>query len=175
MSIEETFWSKVEKSESGCWLWAGTMASNGYGRFQLDRKSRWAHRVAYQFAVSPIPEGLCVLHRCDNPPCVNPEHLFLGTQQDNLADMVAKGRNQKGDRHSSRLHPERLCRGERHGQAKLTEASVLTIRAAYRAGGRVGQLARQFGVARQTITDILRNRRWTHLPSAEIIDHTEAI
>lgn len=94
----DRFWKWVQKGD-GCWLWTGRISPTGYGLFDWYRSvrshPRLAHRMMYTLSVGPIPEGLCVLHRCDNPPCVNPAHLFIGTQQDNMADKVAKGRHRK--------------------------------------------------------------------------------
>ncbi len=90
--LAERFWSKVVRGE-GCWIWAASVDDHGYGRFGIGRlRIEPAHRVAWMVANGPIPDGLSVLHRCDNPPCVRPDHLFLGTQRDNMRDMIAKGR-----------------------------------------------------------------------------------
>lgn len=92
-SVEEQFWANVEKTED-CWLWkASTFADSGYGQMRVGKKMRRAHRVGYEIQAGPIPEGLAVLHRCDEPRCVRGSHLFLGTHKENMADMVAKGRS----------------------------------------------------------------------------------
>ena len=131
-SDKERFWSKVNKNASGCWLWIGSMADSGYGAFSFARKTHGAHRASWMLHFGSIPYGLCVLHNCpdgDNPLCVNPGHLWLGTHQDNSDDMIAKGRSScseahsaiilrvvaRGDRNGSRTHPESLARGNRHG------------------------------------------------------------
>lgn len=92
-SIDMRFWRKVQKSD-GCWWWISVRNEDGYGQFRNDELGRMegAHRFSWRLTHGDIPHGMCVLHHCDNPPCVNPDHLFLGTQQDNIADMHAKGR-----------------------------------------------------------------------------------
>jgi hypothetical protein len=91
-SVADRFWSKVDKSDT-CWIWRGATANKGYGSFRHKDKSRGAHAVAYELTYGPIPKGMCVMHSCDNPPCVNPAHLSLGTKADNTADMMKKGRH----------------------------------------------------------------------------------
>jgi len=93
-SAEDRFWAKVNKNGE-CWIWTGAKLPKGYGHFYSGEKTVLASRWSYEYAYGLIPEGLMVLHRCDNPPCVNPEHLFLGTMQDNIDDMIAKGRQRK--------------------------------------------------------------------------------
>ncbi len=160
-TAEDRFWSFVDRRDDGCWQWLGGTCK-GYGTFTVKSlgKSFRAHRFAYALAHGAIPDGLHVLHRCDNPPCVNPEHLFLGTHLENVADMVAKGRGAKGDRSGARLHPERCPRGERSGMAKLTAAQVDEIRATPRRRGGQHQLALRFGVSDATISMILNGKVW---------------
>ena len=95
-AIEQRFYNRVEPmmDDVGCWLWVGRRDSYGYGK--LGKKQTASHRLSWTIHFGPIPSGLCVLHRCDNPPCVNPAHLFLGTQLDNIRDMNAKGRGKAG-------------------------------------------------------------------------------
>lgn len=93
-----TFWSRVVKTEK-CWLWVGGCSENGYGAFYWQGKQTGAHRVSYELTHGSIASELLVLHKCDNPPCVNPDHLFLGTHQDNMTDKVLKGRHPKGPTH----------------------------------------------------------------------------
>src|ERR1039457_5628606 len=108
----ERFWEKVQKSES-CWLWTASTFWDGYGQIGLDGKKMRAHRLSYEINIGEIPEGLLVCHSCDNPRCVRPEHLFLGSQADNAQDMILK---------------ERSCRGTKNSQAKLSKEDVVKIR-----------------------------------------------
>lgn len=152
--LAERFFEKVERVPfSGCWLWTASTTQRGYGCFALRRtKQEGAHRVSYRMHKGPIPDGLMVLHRCDVPPCVNPDHLFLGTCRDNAADMIAKGRQIKAQ-----------LKGSQCPNAKLTENAVIEIRERHRLGESDEWLASEFGV-RQSIINKVRNRRvWTHV------------
>jgi hypothetical protein len=151
------FWSKVSRpAATACWLWQGHRV-HGYGQCVL-AGVRWrAHRAAWTLANGPIPPGLCVLHRCDVRHCVNPAHLFLGTVADNNADMVAKGRQAQGDKHGSRLYPERYARGERHGRSKLTAKQVCAIREAL---GSQRSIAARFGISQRQVGRIRRGTTW---------------
>lgn len=154
-----------------CWPWQGPRFRAGYGR---SGHHGYAHRAAYENAHGPIPPGMVVRHRCDNPPCCNPAHLVLGTHAENMADMVARGRQCKGarkaaimrkvaargNRHGFRRHPEACARGERSGHAKLTETDVRAIR---RATGTQSEIARRYGVSQTTVSEILRRQIWKHL------------
>jgi hypothetical protein len=165
--ITARFWSRVKKS-SGCWLWQGSRTEDGYGRlWGVDREAR-AHRLSYELHVGEIPAGLRVLHRCDTPACVRPDHLFLGTDADNIADMHAKGRAnlpaRSGPRHWMRLHPERIARGSTMGRSNITEAMVSELRARHAAGGVTQRaLAAQFGIGPKNLSLILKRKTWTHV------------
>lgn len=162
---EIRFWKYVQKTE-GCWLWTASKRVHGYGQFGKSHGDIvLAHRFSWELHRGPIPSGLFVLHACDNRPCVNPDHLWLGTAADNAADMARKGRSTKGDRNPSRLYPERRARGEHHGRSKLTTEQVQEIRRVYAATD-VSQaaLARRFSVCQQTVHLIIRRKKWTHLP-----------
>lgn len=148
---EERFWSAVEKSDD-CWTWKRALnhVRGGYGCFNAGgRKMIGAHRFSWTLHYGPIPEGLFVLHRCDNPPCVRPDHLFLGTHAENMADMEAKGRRPVG---------------ERAYQAKLTDADVVAIRNAADAGERHADIAKRYGTGRSHISQIAGGTTWTHIP-----------
>ena len=156
----ERFWEKVQKTE-GCWEWIGYRTPYGYGSFGAGGRQRgavFAHRFAYELINGPVPNGLCVLHRCDNPPCVRPDHLFLGTKKDNTQDMMEK------KRHGVYTHPEHIRRGERHHRCRLTEGKVRGIRLRVTAGESRETLALEHGVSRATIDDIVNRRTWRHLP-----------
>jgi len=155
----------------GCWLWLGAGSGEmGYGMFSMYGKRLKAHRVSYEFHVGQIPEGMLVCHTCDNPKCVRPDHLWLGTNADNMRDMVEKGRADRtkkaGDRSWSRNHPELVARGERQGRHKLTEVEVVEIRRRAVAGERRSgvRMAREYGVCQSTINYVISGHHWRHLP-----------
>jgi len=150
----ERFWSKVDQSENedACWNWTAKSHS-GYGQFHVGgHKGRkvQAHRFSYELSYGSIPDGLFVLHKCDNRACVNPKHLFLGTQLDNMRDMTNKGR-----------HGDSARRGEQNGNHKLTNGKVLYIRERFAMGDITKtELARQMGVHRKVIWDIINGKLW---------------
>lgn len=177
--LAERFWEKVDKNGpiplhvpdlGPCWVWTRG-SRGGYGAFTIDSKIRRqpAHRVAWQITIGPVPDGLFVCHRCDNRPCVRPSHLFLGTTQDNNADMVAKKRNgwraKYGDKNGAKLHPERIVRGDTHPSSKLTAEAVREIRRLYSDGGvSQGVLAHRFGVTQSAIGRAIQRKTWHHIP-----------
>lgn len=155
------FFARVKRGE-GCWEWTGFKASNGYGRMNVPRiggtgrVSEGAHRVSWVLANGPIPDGAKILHSCDNPGCVRPDHLRPGTDADNARDRDERGRH-------ARLS------GEKHGGAKLTEAAVAAIKSQYVPGSReFGQygLARRYGVGQQQISRIIRGQQWSKSDAA---------
>lgn len=181
--LPERFWEKVAKTTGdGCWLWtSSTRGKAPYGTIWTTDGVRSAHRVSWELANGrTVPARRHVLHKCDVPLCVRPDHLFDGTARDNMRDMRRKGRNNdprgerhgsrthpdrlaRGDRHSSRTHPERTARGERHGCAKLTAGDVETIRVAHAVYGTTGAaMARAWGMDRETFRKILNGRLWKH-------------
>ena len=152
--LEERFWEKVDKAgPDDCWLWNAGRTVFGYGAIGSKGRGKilLAHRVSWELANGPIPDGLHCLHRCDNPPCVNPAHIFLGTQTDNNADMRAKGRAGHGD-----------VKGSAVRTSKLTEDEVIRIRALSPALS-FKTLGAMFGVTPQNISHIVNRRWWRHI------------
>lgn len=179
LPTEERFWARVNKNgpvpvhrpELGpCWAWTGA-ASHGYGMLLVGDRMCRAHRLSWAIEHGVLPGDMCVCHRCDNPLCVRPDHLFLGTRADNAADMVSKGRwNAKGtrrfmygDQAPSRRHPETVARGERAALAKLTEENVRDVFKFRQQGETHRSIASRFGVSSGTIGFILRRETWGHL------------
>lgn len=157
----ERFWRSVRKSE-GCWEWLGELDKQGYGRFWACNRRCLAHRYSYA-ANNGDPAGLLVLHRCDNPKCVRPEHLFLGTQKDNIQDCVRKGRKPRGDSSWQRRLPERVSRGEQAGNSRLKESEVLTIWSMARSGMTLLEVSEIFQIDFSTVSQIKRGKTWKHI------------
>lgn len=141
------FWVKVDKNgPSGCWLWTAHRNSLGYGKFSTkDKFGLLAHRVSWELINGPIAHGMCVLHKCDNPPCVNPAHLWLGTRGDNTADMISKGR---------------LAVGRARKDAKLTDEIVDAIR---KSSEPTRRLMEKYGASRAVISNARHGRSWKHV------------
>lgn len=146
------FWAKVQVTPT-CWLWKASINSKGYGKFGWHRQVLIAPRVSWVIHRGPIPDGLCVLHNCpggDNPACVNPDHLWLGTKGENAIDRDIKGR---------------LPKGSAHRNSRLTEGDVMAIRQAYATSGTSSnELAQRFGTTKGNILGIIRGVYWRHLP-----------
>jgi len=136
--------------ECGCWIWTGAYGSTGYGSFWLDGKNIGAHRASWILHGMEVSAGDVLCHRCDTPGCINPAHLSVGSQRDNILDMHAKGRQ-----HSNA--------GSRHGLHKVTEADVRLIRSRGRAGESSHSIARDFPIAASTIRGILSGKEWRHV------------
>lgn len=149
-SAESRFWQKVSFGD-GCWEWQASLSTHGYGQFNIGVKLYGAHRVAYALKNGPIPDGAQILHRCDNPACVRPSHLFPGDHRSNMRDMAAKGRS---------------TRGERNPSAKLSLDQVREIRERLEFSRRGAQklLASEFGVAPRTISAIAARKLWKDTP-----------
>lgn len=158
MTLQERLDSHLDKSAGpdGCWVWTASK-TRGYGQIGITENGRvrhaLAHRVAYELAHGVTLGEECILHRCDNPPCCNPAHLFLGDRKANSDDKIAKGR------HRSRSLP-----GEDHGMSKVTDTIVREMRALY-AEGTISQpqLAKRFGIRQSTVWAILHRRTWKHV------------
>lgn len=159
--------AKVVKLSSGCWFFCGTKNGAGYGTIGLGSREEgkgFAHRVSYELHNGPIPEGMVVCHSCDVKLCVNPEHLFLGTQYDNIKDMKSKGRGCSGERWHASRPPETILRGDKHGRSKLTEQDAIEIIRLFREEClNKTQIAKRFGITREMARNIINRRNWKHL------------
>lgn len=143
--VSRKFYKKVRKT-SRCWLWESSTNPKGYGTWSArGRTQNLVHRQSWELEFGPIPEGLCVLHKCDNRACVNPKHLFLGTQADNMRDMFAKRRN-------------RNPQGEDHGRCRLTDLQVSEIRELWAQGISCSELGRIYFVASSWVSALVRNK-----------------
>lgn len=148
--IHQRFWSKVNKTKT-CWFWTAYKAGGGYGRFGVSAKvsPQPAHRISWMLAYGEVPDGFCVLHKCDNPSCVRPDHLFLGTLKDNSQDMVRKGRDRS--------------QGSKNLMSKLNEKQVLEIRRLSKSGTKGKDLAENYGVTTAMISGIINRKSWLHI------------
>lgn len=151
LKVAARVWSKVDRrAPNQCWPWTGSRIRTGYGRIGVDGKNAFANRVVWVLTHGPIPQGFDVLHHCDNPPCCNPTHLFLGDHSENMRDRERKGRHN-------------APRGSKHGIAKLTEDAVIAIRERRRQGERGDLLAAEFGVSPSAIGLVVRYKNWKHV------------
>lgn len=164
-TLEERFWGKVDKNGpqpdqetypglNRCWEWRAAKFARGYGMFstggRIDHKTRGAHRMSWELSIGEIPSRLQVLHKCDNRACVNPAHLFLGTQPENVADRDRKGR-------------QAHTKGEKHGGAKLSKDAVLEIRKDRASGLLHREIAAKHGISGQQVGAILAGKYWGHI------------
>lgn len=161
------FWSKVATSGADeCWPWkANSTHRFGYGMFWLGGNNVGAHRVAWMVTHGDIPSGLAVCHRCDNPKCCNPAHMFLGTHAENNRDMRAKGRftPATGERHGSATKPLSVPRGRSHWGAKLDNDRVREIRQLAASGRTHKCIGQMFGVCQSTVTLVAQRKAWAHV------------
>lgn len=166
--LQERFWAKVRKGDD-CWEWTAAIADTGYGIITIvDGNSGAAHRLSYEFHFGPIPDGLCVMHKCDNRKCVRPDHLMLGTTADNNRDMTEKGRRRS-----------RVPQGVAHHGSKLNESIVALARSMWTNRGSTGKgakgywtldrLAEKFGVSNSTMHAALIGKTWRHVDSEQAI------
>lgn len=157
--LEVRFNEKIDKTShpNGCWIWTAAKSKNGYGYFGVGNgKMKYAHRLSYEYNCGPIPKNLNVLHKCDNRVCCNPEHLRLGTHQDNMDDMHAKGRGAK---------PHQLSNpGSKSAFAKLTEQQVLEMRQLHKEGKyTTKELAAMYGTSCCNCNKIISRTAWRHI------------
>lgn len=165
-------------SPDDCWIWIGDTGSNKYGYFSLQGRRYLAHRIAYFFEHPSDSQNLLVCHKCDNPSCCNPNHLFLGTDLDNNRDMVSKGRNcsaerfsailkeraARGDRNGSRTHPEKRLRGENHPASKLLPNQIKEIRRCYsNKEATMQSIADRYHLGLGTVSRIIHRLTWSHI------------
>lgn len=152
--VLERLWAKVDKSHpSGCWLWLGSTYRKGYGKIYAGPPRGFTqpvHRVVWEAIHGPIQDGLFVLHQCDNPRCVNPAHLHLGDNGQNMRECVTRGRH-------------KVYRGSTNNRSKLTEEQVMQIRQLRQQGHKTRELAKQFHVSHSLIVEICNRQRWKHV------------
>lgn len=154
-TFKDRFWAKIKKTD-GCWLWTGSLNNKGYGEIGIGGRGSgtvYTHRASWILHFGNIPRGMCVLHNCpggDNPACVNPDHLWLGTQSQNLADMDEKGRR-------------RVVIGSSHPKTHLTETDVIRIRCLRREGATVKSLCEEYRVNSGTMSRICTRQSWKHV------------
>lgn len=148
-TIDQRFFSKFDKCE-GCWEWKGIIAKVGYGIFSIKGKPIYAHRYSYEKFKGKIPKGMLICHTCDNPKCINPDHLFTGTYQDNTDDMIEKKRS-------------RNLRGSDCPHSKLNEKIVLKLREDYSKGKSIKDMAIEFHVSVSAITHAVKKIKWRHV------------
>jgi len=175
--FEERFWARVQKSD-GCWIWTGNKTPQGYGSTYnagyYEGRREHAHRISYRMAYGDFPREMLVCHKCDNPPCVRPDHLFLGTANDNQQDAKNKNRLPTGDRHWSHRRPDLVpkghkrpyaiwSRGSKNPQSKLTEQDILYIRELAHLKVKYRTIAKAFNVSDDSVEKIIHRKSWKHI------------
>jgi hypothetical protein len=157
---------KIGFGEDACWMWDSATDKDGYGIFGIDGKDLKAHRYSYSACVGVIPDGLCICHQCDNPTCVNPKHLFLGTNKQNTQDRHNKNRDAKGITSGAYTHPEARRIGEDNGNAKLSTDIVVAIRSEYKPHSKdcdQKQLAKKYNISKEQVYRIIHKQNWRHV------------
>jgi hypothetical protein len=148
-TVEERFKKRfIVDQETKCWNWIAAKSAAGYGQIGFNNRVIYAHRFSYELRYGSINQGLCVCHKCDNPACVNPDHLFLGTHQENSSDASKKGR----------FNPKK---GEDNPRSKLTKQIILLIRADHRSHRAIGK---DYGISNRNVSSIKRRETWRHIP-----------
>ncbi len=162
----EKFNAQITKTET-CWIWTGYKDAKGYGRISFRDGKRvihiFAHRFSYSIIKGDIPKGMNICHKCDNPICVNPEHLFIGTTQDNVNDRVNKNRSAKGIKNGTHTHPETRHIGSTHKISKLKERDILVIKEMAKAGLSHRRISKLFDISRPRISQIIKGIAWKHV------------
>lgn len=153
------FWEKVRKDPGGCWVWTASKRAKGYGAFVWADESGKviqgrAHRFSYELHFGAFDDSLCVLHRCDNPPCVNPDHLFLGTRTDNNADMRMKGRNVR-----SGTHTWNYKYGDDHWNTKISDGDIDRMKADHDNGMSFSEISKKYGISGSHASRIVKGTR----------------
>lgn len=146
-AFENRFWNRVNRTPLGCWTWNRSTNSGGYGKMEVAGRTVFAHRISAKLTLPDFSHELCVCHTCDNPPCVRPSHLFMGTYQDNRMDASRKGKQ----------------RGDTHWKARLTESAVREIRSLYATGSKQTELAVRFNVTQTNISNVVLRKSWAYL------------
>lgn len=149
---EIRFWMRVKSSRDGCWIWTGAKERDGYGKMKADGREVTLHRFSWRIHFGEITPGMFVCHRCDNPACVRPNHLFLGTAAENNADRHKKGRSRFGN-----------CSGEKNGRSVLTDSIVREIRRLAAAGIRQNDIAERFSISPPQIHYVVNRKTWKHI------------
>lgn len=150
VNAEDRFLNLVmPEPNTGCWIWTGALFTNGYGVFRHEGHNLKAHRFSYYLHKGTIPPGMIVCHKCDNRYCVNPAHLFVGTQQDNVDDMISKGR-------------KHLPKGELHGSSRLKSSDVVSIRR-LASTEKHTSIALRYAISRQYVSEIVNHKKWRHI------------
>lgn len=156
--LEQRLHDAIKINNNGCWEWVKNRNKDGYGGLRYKSKTWMAHRLSYTFYKGPIPEGMLVCHKCDNPPCINPDHLFIGNNSDNMMDAYRKGR-WKG----VLGYRKKTCKGENHWYSKFKPEIILEIRKLFKSGLRIIDICNKYNMNHATVSDICKRRSWKHL------------